>query len=219
MRSLPRPPRTHVTPFPNVLLDTVMPLLKDTEWRILCVIVRPTLGWLVETGDDRNGRGRKARDWLTHSQLKQRTGRNSEAVSKAVDSLVRRGLLAVYDGNNRLLATPRQRQRCHHRMYFGLSLDTIAQLGDGSFYEGSPATSIVKPTLKNEQKKSGPKSPFEFTESEIRKAKTTKETYTKLLIGRAQRSCPQAVDKSEVRMEPRVGQWTKVSSRLKSVRP
>ena len=100
MRALPRPPRTHVTPFPNVLLDTVMPLLKDTEWRILCVIVRQTLGWLEGAGNGHKEGDRKSRDWLTHSQLKQRTGRNSAAICKAVHSLVRRGLIVVYDSNN-----------------------------------------------------------------------------------------------------------------------
>jgi len=205
MRSLPAPPRTHVTPFPNVLLDTVMPLLKDTEWRILCVIVRQTLGWLVETGEDRQEKTRKARDWLTHSQLKQRTGRNSEAICKAVDSLVRRGLIAIYDSNNRLLATPQERQRCHERMYFGLSYKTMAQLGGGSFHEVPSDTPVVKPAVKDASKP-----PSMFTKSEIRKTKTTKETYTKLLIRRAQRYCPQAVDNNGMRM----GQWTKVGSTL-----
>jgi len=177
-----------------------MPLLKDTEWRILCVIVRQTLGWQVETRD-----GRKAWDWLTHSQLKQRTGRNSEAICKAVDSLMRRGLIAIYDSNNRLLATPQERQRCHDRLYFGLSYKTLAQLGGGSFYGMPSDTPLEKSTVKDASK-----SPSRFTQSEIRKTKTTKETYTKLLRGRVQRSCPQAGDNNGMRM----GQWTKVGSTL-----
>jgi len=32
-------PSTNTTPFPNYLLNEVMPTLKDTEWRLLCVIV------------------------------------------------------------------------------------------------------------------------------------------------------------------------------------
>ena len=44
------------TAFPNVLLDQVMPSLRDTEWRLLCVIVRQTVGW------NRDGKP-KARDY------------------------------------------------------------------------------------------------------------------------------------------------------------
>lgn len=32
-------------PFPRVLVDEVMPDLTDTEWRVLTVIVRQTIGW------------------------------------------------------------------------------------------------------------------------------------------------------------------------------
>ena len=77
------------TPFPSYLLDDVMPLLSDTEWRLLCVFVRQTLGW-----EDGQG-GRKRADWLTQSQLKARTGRASEAVSRAIDGLVQKGLIQV----------------------------------------------------------------------------------------------------------------------------
>jgi len=55
-------------PFPSALLDEWLPRLKDTEWRLLCVVVRQTLGW-------KNGKGRKRRDWMSQSQLMKRTGR------------------------------------------------------------------------------------------------------------------------------------------------
>jgi len=80
------------TPFPNFLLDHVMPTLKDTEWRLLCVIVRQTLGWQQQGGGPH-----KEWEWLTHRQLKARTGRASEALCKALDALVRKGLVEVWD--------------------------------------------------------------------------------------------------------------------------
>src|SRR6266404_747997 len=79
------------TPFPNVLIDRIMPTLRDTEWRVLCTVVRQTLGWHSAAGK------RKTSDWLTQSQLKRRTGRESAAVSQAIESLVRKGLLCVRD--------------------------------------------------------------------------------------------------------------------------
>src|SRR4051812_27572085 len=64
------------TPVPHWLLDEAMPLLSDTELRVLLVVTRSTLGW-------REGEGRKESDWLSHRQLQARTGRSSAVVSRA----------------------------------------------------------------------------------------------------------------------------------------
>ncbi|MBV9467647.1 MAG: replication protein [Abitibacteriaceae bacterium] len=101
------------TAFPNMLLDEVMPALKDTEWRLLCVVVRQTLGW------QQQGR-RKRRDWLTQRQLIAKTNRNSQAVSRAVDALVRQGLLEVQDQCGNVLLTPAERRRHGGRLYYRL---------------------------------------------------------------------------------------------------
>lgn len=101
------------TAFPNALLDRVMPALRDTEWRLLCVIVRQTLGW------SENGK-RKSRDWLTQSQLMARTGRNSAALSAALDVLVRRRLIGAWDEAGRSLLTPQARRARQGRVYYGL---------------------------------------------------------------------------------------------------
>lgn len=140
-RNLSRLPAPFV-PLPALLIDTVMPLLTDTEWRLLCVIARATLGW----HDPRTG-GRKTRDWLSQVQLKRRTGRASEAVSRAVDGLVRRGLITVTGASGELLATPALRRRWGRRLYFRLSTTLLSpsHLGNSS-------------------------------ESELRKPRTTRET-------------------------------------------
>lgn len=111
----PRAAIARSTPFPNYLLDTVMPTLKDTEWRVLCVVVRQTLG--CRSIDDKR---RKTSDWLTQSQLKRRTGRESGAVSKAMESLVRKGLLSVRNRDGKLLHTPQARRLCGSGLYFEL---------------------------------------------------------------------------------------------------
>ena len=67
---------------PSAILDRWMPKLKDTELRVLLLVARQTIG-----------RSGKEVDWLAHSQLRKRTGRASEAVSAAVDSLIQKGLL------------------------------------------------------------------------------------------------------------------------------
>jgi hypothetical protein len=88
-----------------------MPTLKDTEWRVLLVVLRQTF----QRRSDGHG---KAWDWLTHDQLKRRTGRASEAVSAAVDVLVRRGLIAVRSERGTLLSHPTERRRNRGRLYY-----------------------------------------------------------------------------------------------------
>jgi hypothetical protein len=99
-------------PVPNLVFDALLPTLKDTELRVLLIVIRQTAGWR-----DQKGRS-KARDWLSHGQLVKRTGRRSEAVSGAIDGLVRRGLLVVEDSAGRALATPEERRRHLGRLYF-----------------------------------------------------------------------------------------------------
>ena len=103
------------TPFPNALLDQAMPALRDTEWRVLCVVVRATLGWQAHDG------GRKVRDWLSSSQLRRRTGRASSAVSKAIDRLVQLGLIETRTEVGRELPTPQARRAHRSRIYYSLA--------------------------------------------------------------------------------------------------
>jgi len=97
-------------PFPSVLLDQWLPRLKDTEWRLLCVVVRQTLGW-------KSGKGRKRRDWMSQSQLMKRTGRYSAALSCALDALVREGLLCCSTNEGKPLLMPQERRQYRGRIY------------------------------------------------------------------------------------------------------
>lgn len=129
---------TPFTAFPNALIDGVMPTLKDTEWRLICVIVRQTLGWS-------DGRGkRKERDWLTQRQLMKRTGRNSAALSGALDALVRRRLVDAWDETGEPLLTPQERRRYRGRIYFGLCRNVLETLG----IEASTAQPVKNPLHK-----------------------------------------------------------------------
>jgi len=117
------------TPVPNGLLDVAMPRLRDTELRVLLVVVRQTLGWQEETDLAQ----RKKRDWLTQSQLMRRTGRASGAVARAVDALVRAGLIEVSDRVGTPLTTPAERRRHLGRLYYRLSLAEAYQAGMETF--------------------------------------------------------------------------------------
>ncbi len=114
------------TAVPNVLLDRIMPTLRDTEFRILMVVVRQTLGW--QDGPD--PAKRKEKDWLTQSQLMRRTGRANGAVSHAVDGLVRAKLIDVLDRWGKPLATPAERRRHLGHLYYRLHQGIEAAVDD-----------------------------------------------------------------------------------------
>ncbi len=120
-------------PVPSRLVDAVMPHLRDTELRVILVVLRQTWGWKMDrTNVDEMKAGQQAhsskqavqkqatkrRDWLSHRQLCRRTGRGSDAVSAAVASLTASGLIIVEDAGGKPLMTPDERRRCLGRLYF-----------------------------------------------------------------------------------------------------
>ncbi len=127
------------TAIPNVLIDEVMPTLKDTEWRLLCVVARQTLGW-------KDGKGRKRRDWISQSQMIAKTGRNSAAISAALDVLVREDLLECCDSQGQPLETPVQRRRCHSRVYWSLATRLLSKFDDKEGRKDEPL--ISTPSLR-----------------------------------------------------------------------
>jgi len=78
------PPETPWMKTPFILIDQLLPKLKDTELRILLLLLRRS-----------QSRFRKADRALIipYRQLMEATGRQSEAISKAIGSLSRRGLI------------------------------------------------------------------------------------------------------------------------------
>ncbi len=135
-------PGCGTTPVPVALIDRVMPTLRDTELRVLLVVVRQTLGWQV----GKDPYLRKERDWLTQSQLMRRTGRASGAVARAVDGLVRRGLIDVLDGGERPLRTPAERRRCLGRLYYRLHKPEASAIARSAGAEAASAkTAHAKP--------------------------------------------------------------------------
>lgn len=58
------------TMFNNYILDHIMPDLPPNAWKVLCVAIRQTIGWVDETTES----GRKERDIISWSQFKEKTG-------------------------------------------------------------------------------------------------------------------------------------------------
>jgi len=105
----------------------MLPTLKDTELRVLLIVLRQTIG-----RRDKQGRA-KSRDWLSHAQLVKRTGRGSDAVSSAIAALVRRGLIQTETSTGTPLGSPAERRRYLGRLYFRASLgENLGKSGDPS---------------------------------------------------------------------------------------
>ena len=79
---------------PNLFLDRLLADLTDTEARVLLVLLRRTAGW-----------GRPNDEvTISYRDLKRLTGRQSEAISRALKSLQARGL--IHSPISRLIVTP-----------------------------------------------------------------------------------------------------------------
>lgn len=80
------PKKSPWTKIPNYLLDELLPDLKDTELRLLLLLLRDSAGW--------NRPERVVR--LTYSQLRTRSGRANEALAAAISALSDRQLLHTF---------------------------------------------------------------------------------------------------------------------------
>lgn len=181
----------NTTPFPNYLLNEIMPKLKDTEWRLICVVVRQTLGW-----KDQATGIRKTSDWMTRRQLIEKTGRNSEALSKAVDALVQQNLVEARNKLGKSLSMPEQRKHGRGRIYYALHPSIIQRINKknaGYATLQNKKTMVLEPDVfwdeltktEHQHQSSAPLSSIfgrEDRKSEHRnvlKSNTTKETQTK----------------------------------------
>jgi hypothetical protein len=93
------------TPVPNEVFDRYLSILKPTELTLLLIVIRQTVGWY-----DSYTRKRKERDWLSGSQLREKTGYSRKAISTALDSLSKQRLLRVFDWRGIELYSAEERQ-------------------------------------------------------------------------------------------------------------
>ena len=109
---------------PHVYIDKFMPGLLESEFRVLLLILRQTIGWV-----DREGHtGRKERDWISMGQFAQKTGLHRESIGRAVQSLIDLGLIRVESATGVPLSTPLLRKQHNSRLYYRLAnLSGIAE--------------------------------------------------------------------------------------------
>lgn len=118
-----------------------MARLRDTEYRVLSVVLRQTWGW------------RKERDWLSHARLRQLTGRGSAAISRAIAVLVEAGLIVVRNRTGEVLATAAERRRERSGLYFSLQPSLAVPFLEKSRSQPQETNSLSINNKKQEDKK------------------------------------------------------------------
>ncbi len=82
--------KTEYTMVHNYVFDVCMPSLSHAGWRILCVAVRKTLGWIDETSPT----GRRQWDQISYSQFRKGSGlRSDSSVSKGLKENISAGYI------------------------------------------------------------------------------------------------------------------------------
>ena len=105
----------YTTPVPNAIFDIYMKELNSAELKVLLVVIRQTLGW----ADRRGMFGRKETDWISGNQLREKTGSSERAITSAIETLVMKKLIKVYDERGQILSYSKDRQG-KARLYYGL---------------------------------------------------------------------------------------------------
>lgn len=82
--------RPGYTMFNNFIIDHFMPNLSPNGWKVLCVAIRQTIGWV----DDTSGSGRKEKDRIAYSQFLKKTGiKSSATLNTAIQENLDKGYL------------------------------------------------------------------------------------------------------------------------------
>ena len=168
----------NTTPTPNELYNGEMKKMSDTELRVVLIVTRATLGWVI----DKETGMRKTEDWISHNQLIKKSGKSSRAISYAVDSCVKKRWIETRDETGKLLKTAEERKLLGKKIFYRLGkifLDkTITIANDANLTEPSQMTT---PTIANDDTK--PSQQLRTTKERITKERITKEQQRKSVAG------------------------------------
>ena len=104
----------NTTPTPNWLYNGEMRKMTDTELRVVLLITRKTLGYVVDSTTKR----RKEQDWISQKQFMEFTGRSHTAIASAIQNSINKGWVIARDKKGNLCDSPEKRQR--RRIYYQL---------------------------------------------------------------------------------------------------
>lgn len=108
------------TPVPNRLFDLDLISLKEVELKVLLIIIRKTLGWAEAT----NRRQRKQIARISIAAFVMNTGCSKRGISGAIEALIGKGLISVFDEDGlRLLHSEERKGK--YNLYFKPSLPLV----------------------------------------------------------------------------------------------
>jgi len=177
----------NTTPTPNELYNGEMKKMKDTELRVVLVVTRATLGWVI---DKKTGM-RKTEDWIAHSQLIKKSGRGSKAISMAVDNCVKNGWIETRTGEGKLLRTAQERKMHGRKIYYRLGKVFLNKVN-----------TIVKKKMVDKPSSICPPDHRQFVHEPSSKGRTTKETITKEIITKQATQSVADINKLIEKFEP-----------------
>ena len=139
------------TQVPNFLFDTFLPILTESELKILLVVLRQTVGWL-----DKKTERRKERDRISIGQFVKKTGLSKRNINSTIQSLVLKQLIEItgYKGNK--LHQPCERKGKSYLFFSFIqpahltaptSANKVAQLAQKSDHNKTNYTKINKTKL------------------------------------------------------------------------
>lgn len=144
----------NTTPVPNEIINGWAKKLSGSELKILLVVVRKTLGWVL---DPTTGM-RKEEDWINYKQLQNLTGLHPQAISRAIDKLISDyKLVQARDEQGNVLDTTGKRKivgQKKQKIFYRLNLLTLSQTShyfenhSSNHYENHSGTTmkIIEPT-------------------------------------------------------------------------
>jgi hypothetical protein len=144
------------TQVPNNFFDEWLPLLKEGEMKVLLIIIRQTLGWVE---DKETGR-RKEKDWISNRQMAIKTGLGSRSISRAIATLIQKGLIETWGDGGIRLDTSAERKKAGMRIFYRLKTATAKQ-------EPSPIWRRLKKRPEIRLKKDEKKNPSQFGEGTL----------------------------------------------------
>jgi hypothetical protein len=103
----------YTTPVPNRIFDIDMSNLKEVELKVLLVVIRKTHGWV----EQKNHRQRRQVQRINIKSFETLTGCSKRGISTAIQSLVQKQLVIVYDYNGKTLTISDDRKGKYH-LYF-----------------------------------------------------------------------------------------------------
>jgi len=156
----------NTTPTPNLLFNGEMKKMSDPELRVVMIVTRATFGWIL---DDKSGM-RKEEDWISHSQMIERSGKSSRAISYAIASCIKNRWIEARDDQGNILATANERRLYGKKIFYRLGIKFLGRAETIANGANPQPSHVVQTTIANDDIKPS------------HQVRTTKESITKETI-------------------------------------